>query len=82
MWNLRCKTNEQRGKKKQERNINQKTDSQLENTLMVTRGEMGGGWRKEAMRMKEGTCHDEHQLMYGSKSLNCTPEMNITQYVN
>ena len=34
------------------------------------------------MGIKEGTC-DEHWVMYGHvESLNCMPEINITQYVN
>ena len=34
------------------------------------------------MEIQEGTC-DEHQVSDGSvDSLNCTPEINITLYVN
>ena len=33
--------------------------------------------------IKEGTCCDEHWVLYGSdESLNTTPETNITLYVN
>ena len=47
----------------------------IENTLMVTRGEGGGG-------IKECTC-DEQQVIYGIvESLYCVPETNITLYVN
>ena len=39
-------------------------------------GEIGDG-------IKECTCQDEHQVMYGSVgSLYCTPETNETLYVN
>ena len=38
IWNLRNETNEQR-----ETETNQETDSTIENTLMVTRGEVGEG---------------------------------------
>ena len=55
----------------------------MENTLMVTRGEVLGGWGKQVMGMKEGTCCDEHGVMYGSAaSLYCTPETNITPCVS
>ena len=31
------------------------------------------------MGIKEGTCHDEHWVLYGrGDSLYCTPETNIT----
>ena len=50
----------------------------IENKLMVTRGEVGGGMGE----IGEGD-HDEHWVMYGSvESLYCTPETNITLYVN
>lgn len=46
---------------------------------MVPTGEVGGGWVKEVMEIKEGTCCDEYWVIYGSaKSLYCTPENNIT----
>ena len=35
------------------------------------------------MGIKEGTCGDEHQVMYGGvESLHRIPEANITLYVN
>lgn len=35
------------------------------------------------MEIKEGTCHDEHPVMYGTaESLYCTPETNIILYAN
>ena len=35
------------------------------------------------MGTKEGTCYDEHGVVYvNDESLNSTPETNITLYVN
>ena len=50
---------------------------------MVTRGEVGWGRKmKQVMGIKEFTC-DEHWVLYGSgESVYCTPEINITLYVN
>ena len=48
--------------------------------LMIIRGEVGGrgGWIKQLIGMKEGTC-DEHWVLYGSvESLYWTPETNLT----
>ena len=43
---------------------------------------MGGEWAKWVMGTKEGTCCDEHWMLYVSdESLNSTPE-NIRVYVN
>ena len=44
LLNLRNKTNEQRGKRQREKPRN--TLLTIENKLIVTRGEMGGGWLK------------------------------------
>ena len=56
---------------------NQEIFLTVENKLMVTRGEMGGG-----MGFKGCTC-DEHWMLYVSvESLNCTHETNIMLYVN
>ena len=69
---------------KQERKRNKPRNRLVttENKLMVTRGEWLGGWVKQVMGIKEGTC-DEHWVMYGSDaSLNSTPEINSTLYVN
>ena len=50
---------------------------------MVARGEMGGGIGKIGDGDREGTCYDKHQVLYGGvESLYCTPEINITLYVN
>lgn len=41
------------------------------------------GWVKVVMRMKEGTCHDEHWVTHGRVgSLHGTPGINITLYTN
>lgn len=33
--------------------------------------------------LKEGTCWGEHWVLYvGDESMNCTPETNVTLYVN
>ena len=35
------------------------------------------------MEIKEGTCHDDHQVLYGIvELLYCPPETNMTLYVN
>ena len=45
--------------------------------------EVGGGWAKWVMGIKEGTCWDEHwvssheSLVSSDESLNSTPETNI-----
>ena len=44
--------------------------------------EVGGGWVKQVMCIREGT-YDDHWVLYISdESLNPTPETNITLYVN
>ena len=53
--------------------------------IIALQGHLGGrwgGWVKQLMGIKDSAC-DEHQVVYGNvKSLNCTPETNITLYVN
>ena len=45
--------------------------------------EVGGGWARWVIGTKEGTCYDEHWVLYVSdESLNFTPKTNITLYVN
>ena len=79
MWNLRNKTNKQREKKREKRDKSGNRLLTIENKLMVTRGEVGGGWVKLVMGMKECTCCDEHRVLSGSaESLYCTPEMYMT----
>ena len=62
---------------------NQKILLTIENKLRVAGGVLGegwGGWVKQVMGIKEGTC-DEHWVFYRSdESLNSTPETN-TLYV-
>ena len=55
MWYLRNKTNEQR-RKERDRDKPRNRLSTIENKLMVTRGEVVGGWVKQVKRIKEGTC--------------------------
>ena len=44
---------------------------------------MDAGWAKWVMGIKEGTCCDEHWMLYISdESLNSNPETNTTLYVN
>ena len=50
----------------------------MENKLRVDGGMMGGGWSRWVMGLKEGTCYDEHWVIYVSnESLKSTPEKNI-----
>ena len=76
IWSLRNKTSEQRKK------IDKKPRNRLltlQNTLMVTRWEMGGGGVKQVMGMRECICDDEHWTMYRNvESLYYRPETNIT----
>ena len=45
--------------------------------------EVGGGWARWVMGIKEGTCYDERWGLYvNDESLNSTPETNIALYVN
>ena len=45
--------------------------------------EGSGGWARWGMGIKEGTCCDEHWVLYVSdESLNSTPETNIVLNVN
>ena len=79
MWNLRNKMNMQREKRERE------TKKQILNYREQSDGcQRGGGQEGGRNRCwDEGTCHDEHRVMYGSvESLYCTPETNITLYVN
>ena len=44
---------------------------------------MGGGGAKWVIGIKEGTCWDEHWVLYISdESLGSTPETNAAPYVN
>ena len=54
-----------------------------ENRLRVTGGEVGRGWVKWVMEIKEGTCHGEHCVLYVSdESLNSTLETDVTLLTN
>ena len=45
--------------------------------------EVGGGWARWVMGIKEGTCCEEHWVLCVSdESLNSAPETNIALYVN
>ena len=55
----------------------------IENKLRVDGGRWVGGWARRVMGRKEGTCCDEHSVLYVSdESLNSTPETFIALYVN
>ena len=44
---------------------------------------MGGRWARWVMGIKEGTCCDEHWVLYVSdESLNSTLEINIALHAN
>ena len=67
---------------KTEREANHKRILNTENELRVAGGEADGGWAKWVMGIKEGTCWDEHWVLYVTdKSLNSL-EIIITLYVN
>ena len=72
-----------RGKRKKgEREINHKRLLTTGNKQGSWR-ELGGGWAKWVMGIKEGMSYDEHWVLYVSdESLNSTPKTNITLYVN
>ena len=77
------KPDEHRGRGQKEREANHKRLLTIENKLSVDGGELGGGWARWRMGIKEGTCFDEHWVLYvRNESLNSTPETNITLYVN
>ena len=72
-----------KGKKEREREKPRNRLLTKENKLIVTRGEVGRGWVEWVVEIKEGTCCDEHWVLYTSdQSLNSTPETSITLYVN
>ena len=81
IWSLRNKTNK-RKKKREEGKPRNRGVLAIKSKLMVTRGEVGGGWIKQVMAIK-ACAWDEHPLLYESvESLYCTLEINITLYVN
>ena len=66
------------------REANQDINSELQRTYRWSpEGRWVWGWEKQVMGMKESPCHDEHQALYGRvESRYCTPETDITLYVN
>ena len=66
-----------------EKETNQKRLLTIENKLMITRHEVGGVLGEIGEGDLECTYHDEHWVMYRViEALCCTPETNITLYVN
>jgi len=51
--------------REREREIKKQTLDYREHSA-GTRGEVGEGWGKQVMGMKECTCRDEHWVRYGS----------------
>ena len=67
---------------KKERQSEKQTLNYSEQTEGYQREGQGQEQGKQLMGMKGYTC-DEHWVLYGSaESLYCTPETNITLYVN
>ena len=84
MWNLRYKTNEQKGREanKNKGETKHKRLLDIENKLRVAGGIVGGGWAKWGRGIKEDTW-DEHWVLYvGDESLDSTPEIIITLYAD
>ena len=51
----------------------------IQNKMRVNVKEMGGGWAKWVVGIKESICCNEHWMSHvNDKSLNSTPETNIT----
>ena len=59
------------------------TRKQTLNYREQTEGYWSGGGQGDGLSIKEGTCGDEHWVLYVSdESLNSAHEANITLYVN
>ena len=73
-----------RGEKRQrEREANHKRLFMIENKLRDRWRVVGRGWVNWLIGIKEGICCHEHWVLHVSdKSLNSTPEIIITLYVN
>ena len=90
MWNLRNKRNDQRerggGETEggRERELMKQTLNYREQTEGYQReGGLGGERVKQVMGIKEGSCPDEHQVIYEIvQSLHWLPETHVTLYVN
>ena len=67
---------------KAERETNHKRPLDTENKLRVAGGLVGGGWAKWVMRIKQGTCWDEHRVLYVSDTSLGSLGTDITLYVN
>ena len=81
MWDLRNKTNKQRGQKERERQTKKQTFNYRKQTDGYQRGGRGRKGVKNVMGIKEYTC-DEHQVLY-EVLISCTPEtLYVTLYVN
>ena len=65
-----------------ERETNHKIPLTIENKLSIARGEVGGGWTKWVMGIKDGICGEHWVLYVSDQALNSTPETNSTLYVN
>ena len=73
-----------KNKGQRERDKARKRLLSIEDKLMVTREESGGGgWDKLVLGIRKGTCWDEHWVLYiSNESLNSTPETIIILYIN
>ena len=84
MGNLRNKTDEHKGKGEKERG--ETNHKRLFNVREQTEGwwrDVGGGQARWVMGIKEGTCWDEHWVLYVSdESLNAPPEMSHYMLIN
>ena len=71
-------------KGKEMREAKPETDTYLSRTnWRLSEGKWPGGWVRQVMGIKAYTHHDEHLVMYEIvETLSCTPETNITLYVN
>ena len=85
-WNLKFKTNEQKGREvkiiKTGRETKHKRLLNIESKLRVAGGVVGGGWAKWVRGIKEGTCWEHWVLYIGDESLESTPEIIIALYAN
>ena len=87
MWNIRNSAEDNRGRegklngKKSEKETNHDRLQTPENKLRVTEGRGVGGWSNWVMGIKEGTCGDEHWVLYATnESLNTTSKTNDVLY--
>ena len=77
------KTDEHRGRGQNRKGSKHRRPLTVENKLRVARGQVGRRWTKWVRSIKEGTCSNEHLVLYVSdESLNSTLKISITLYVN